>query len=58
MTIECLADLSDGSGGPCPECDEGALALIIYNNDMEGIKPSAVDPKDKLTTTWASIKAY
>lgn len=34
MTFKELADTcSEGSGGPCPECLEGELALILYNND-------------------------
>lgn len=33
MSFKELADYSEGQGGPCPECSEGELALILYNNE-------------------------
>jgi len=28
-----LAAMSDGDGGPCPECEIGTLAFVLYNNE-------------------------
>ena len=32
-TIEDLADYSEGPGGPCPNCGDGFLGFILYNNE-------------------------
>lgn len=33
FSYQDMAECSDGNGGPCPKCDNGALGYLAYNNE-------------------------